>query len=135
MGFLNEEISSSTDSFQIHRIVQCCCVDECCSKVLIENEEIPCSLCDGNHIIKKEKSTTAHQEQTETKCQKNEKQRKIDKENYSLYNRYTGCLIGKKCTGCSIRKEKIYGVFNKKGKNVAVLFVIREQSKQHFKRK
>ena len=72
MGFLNEEISSSSDSFQIHNIVQCCCVDKCCSKVLIENEKFPCSLCDSDHIFENEKCTTSPYEETKTICQKNE---------------------------------------------------------------
>ena len=47
MGFSVEDLSSSTsDSFQLHSVVQCCCSGKCCADNIVI-QEIPCHLCDG----------------------------------------------------------------------------------------
>ena len=54
MGYSIEEISSS-DSFTVHSVVQCCCSWKCCNLDILKNEKISCSTCDLNKEKKKKK--------------------------------------------------------------------------------
>ena len=56
MGYSVEEISSS-DSFTVHSVVQCCCSWKCCNVDIVKNEKIPCPTCEP----KKEKEKKSHE--------------------------------------------------------------------------
>ena len=46
MGYSIEDLSSS-DDFNVHKVVQCCCTNKCCSYEVIKKED-DCITCQEN---------------------------------------------------------------------------------------
>ena len=47
MGFSIEDLSSS-EAFDVHKIVQCCCTSKCCTYKVVEKED-DCKTCKKSH--------------------------------------------------------------------------------------